>query len=84
MAINETTYHKYLKALKTFNFMCDQLDRMANQEGVKEESIKRQEKLLELKIKELADLEAKLIEIDSIDYKRTVINGRIEMQNLFK
>lgn len=57
--------------------MCDQLDRMATQENVKEETLDRQTKILEGYIKTLSDLEAELIEIGSIDYKRSVIDGRI-------
>lgn len=84
MAIEETTYHKYLRATKSFNFLCDQLDRIANKENMNEESIKRHENMLQAKIKELSELEAKLIEIDSLDYKRSVINGRIKIQNSIK
>lgn len=77
MAAHKTTYCKYLETLKGFNYLCDQLDRMATQEDVKQETLDRQMKNLEERIKTLSDLEAKLIEIDSIDYKRSVREGRV-------
>ena len=77
MVVHKTTYCKYLETLKSFNYLCDQLDRMATQENVKEETLDRQTKILEGYIKTLSDLEAELIEIGSIDYKRSVIDGRI-------
>ena len=64
MVVNKTTYCKYLETLKSFNYLCDQLDRMATQENVKEETLDRQTKILEGYIKTLSDLEAELIEID--------------------